>query len=494
MKKRCIALLLLTRRSLSVGGLLFFSALFFTAPLIAQMPWSHGYIKPSQDGHHLQHKDGTPFFWLADTGWELFHRLTLKEAATYLDNRKKLGFNVIQAVALSELDGLNAPNAYGELPFREQDPLRPNEAYWRTVDSMVGMAAQRGLYVALLPTWGDKVTPLSGKGPHIFKRETADMVFEYGKWIARRYARRPNVLWMLGGDRPAIHEEEKDGNKIFRDYRAVWQALAKGIAIEFPLAFITYHTSGGPNSTSQQIHNEWWLHMNTMQSGHGGGHDVPVWEWIARDYALKPAKPTLDAEPNYEDHPVNPWPTWDPANGYFRDHDVRKQCYRSVFAGGCGVTYGHHAVWQFWSPKTEAINHADRHWDDALKRPGAEQMGHLRRLMESRPFAQRVPDTALVAAGQGQKGERIVGCRAADGRFAMIYLPVGKSLTVNARGLKGSEFVAWWWNPRTGKAKKIGTLPRQSEMQFEPPELGGENDWVLVLDDAAAQFGKPGSE
>ena len=40
--------------------------------------------------------------------------------------------------------------------------------------------------------------------------------------------------------------------------------------------------------------------MNGMQSGHGGGHDVPVWEMIAHDYSMSPAKPTLDLEPNYE--------------------------------------------------------------------------------------------------------------------------------------------------------------------------------------------------
>ena len=84
--------------------------------------------------------------------------------------------------------------------------------------------------------------------------------------------------------------------------------------------------------------------MNMMQSGYGSGHDVPVWNSIHHDYHLQPAKPTLDAEPNYEDHPVNPWPKWDTASGYFRDYHVRKQCYRSVFGGAPGVSYGHHAV------------------------------------------------------------------------------------------------------------------------------------------------------
>ena len=61
-----------------------------------------------------------------------------------------------------------------------------------------------------------------------------------------------------------------------------------------------------------------------MLGGHGGGCDQPVWEWVAEDFALHPPRPTLDLEPNYEDFPVNAWPQWDPAIGWFRDHDAAK--------------------------------------------------------------------------------------------------------------------------------------------------------------------------
>jgi hypothetical protein len=128
----------------------------------------------------------------------------------------------------------------------------------------------------------------------------------------------------------------------------IWREVAAGLEEGLGRKpVIVYHPQGGRESSSVYLHQEPWLSVNGMQSKHGGGHDLPVWEWIARDYAMTPAKPTLDLEPNYEDHPYNPWPDWDPANGYFRDYDVRKQVYRSVFAGACGVTYGHHAVWSF---------------------------------------------------------------------------------------------------------------------------------------------------
>ena len=49
-------------------------------------------------------KDGQPFFWLGDTAWELFHRLTREEADQYLKRRAEQEFTVIQAVALAEFD------------------------------------------------------------------------------------------------------------------------------------------------------------------------------------------------------------------------------------------------------------------------------------------------------------------------------------------------------------------------------------------------------
>ena len=88
-------------------------------------------LRVAADGRHLLRADGRPFFYLADTAWSLFHRLTREEADLYLRNRAAKGFTVIQAVALSENDGLRTPNAYGERPLARDDPRRPNEALLR---------------------------------------------------------------------------------------------------------------------------------------------------------------------------------------------------------------------------------------------------------------------------------------------------------------------------------------------------------------------------
>lgn len=438
-------------------------------------------IRVSDNHRFLQTESGAPFFWLGDTAWELFHRLTIEEAERFLENRRRKGMNVIQAVALAEFDGIRTPNVYGDYALVDEDPTRPNEAYFRHVDAIIDLAADKGLYIGLLPTWGDKVTPMWGAGPAIFTEENARI---YGRWLGERYKDRSNILWILGGDRPALKDDA--------DYRPIWRAMAAGIdAGTGAHPFKTYHPWGG-HSTSEELYDEGWLDMNMMQSGHGGGRSVPVWEMIERDYARTPIKPTLDAEPNYEDHPISPWPTWNPANGYFRDHDVRQQSYRSVFAGGCGVTYGHHSIWQFCGERHAPINHADRSWLDALDRPGAGQLIHLRRLMESRPYFSRIPDQSILVDNPAERGCHMRATRDEAGRYALVYAPLVQPITVRLDWAAGTSVRAWWYNPRTGGAAAIGDFAAASAITFHPPIDGP--DWVLVLDAADAAFGQPGEE
>ena len=130
-------------------------------------------LKVSDNKRFLVHEDGKPFFFLGDTAWELFHRLDDKEAEHYLSTRARQGYNVIQAVGLAEFGGLTAPNANGDLPLHNNDPAKPNDAYFKHVDRLTKMANDKGLYMAMLPTWGDKVNKKWGIGPEIFTPENA---------------------------------------------------------------------------------------------------------------------------------------------------------------------------------------------------------------------------------------------------------------------------------------------------------------------------------
>lgn len=434
----------------------------------------HGPLRVAPDGRRIVHADGTPFFWLGDTAWELFHRLSREEADLYLEDRRAKGFTVIQAAVLAELDGLRTPNAYGHTPLLENDPTRPNIPYFEHVDHIVNRAARLGMHVGMLPTWGDKFNRKWGVGPEVFTPENARV---YGEFLGRRYRDKP-IIWILGGDRNPEDAEDL----------AIARAMAAGLrAGDRGAHLITYHPQGGGRSW-QWFHGDEWLDLHVFQSGHGA-RDGANFRLTEQGYALDPPRPVLDAEPRYEDHPVD----WKPAEkGWFDEFDVRQAAYWSLLSGAAGHTYGNHNIWQMWQPGRPPVSSARTPWRRALGQPGSRQMGLARKLFESRPWGRIVPaQAALADPGEGAGHQR--AARGGDGSYLVAYTPLGRPLAVRLEALRGTSVAAWWFNPRTGVATRIGEFPRHGVRTFDPPgDQARGNDWVLVLDDAAAGYGAPG--
>jgi len=356
---------------------------------------SRGKLVISENKRFLVFEDGTPFFYLGDTGWELFHRLNKEDTERYLENRRAKGFTVIQAVALAELNGLNTPNAEGNKPLIDNDPLKPNEAYWKHVDWVIMKAAEKGIFIGLLPTWGDKVDKQWGVGPVIF---TAENAFKYGQWIGNRYKDYRNIIWINGGDRDGGGENTP-----------IWNALGEGIKSADKNHLMTFHP-WGERSSSEWFHNTSWLDFNMCQTGHGQRSYAIFKRLVAHDYNLTPVKPCFDGEPRYEDHPVG----WNPdVLGWFNDADVRQALYWNLFSGGFGHTYGCHPIWQMKTPEREAVGLARNNWYDVLDLPGAWDLIHARRLIESRPFLSRVPDQSLIAPAYFPETDYVVATRGA---------------------------------------------------------------------------------
>lgn len=443
-----------------------------SSPSLSELAADRALLRVSPDGRSLLQKDSTPFLYLADTAWELFHRLDRAQADRYLTKRAKQGFTVIQAVALAELDGLTAPNPYGHLPLRNSDPLQPNEDYFKHIDWVVAQAARRGLWIAMVPTWGDKWNLKWGPGPEIFTPENAAW---YGEWIGKRY-KEAQVLWILGGDRGIESERHRQIN------RAMAEGVKRGcenrqLATFHPTAIL---------SSSRWFHEAPWLDFNMCQTGHA--RDLPVYEEITRDWGLSPTKPCLNGEPAYEHIRNRYW--LEPGGPLLDSLDVRKSLYWCLFAGACGHTYGCNEIWQMWDKGRKPMVEANIPWSDALEFEGATQIRHARRLLESRPFLTRMPDQSLLASEAGTGGERVQAIRDSKGSYAWVYLPVGKPVRVRLANLSGKNIVAHWFNPRTGKAERIGVFPKEAEREFIPPTDGP--DWVLTLDDAAKRYAAPG--
>lgn len=428
-------------------------------------------LRVSENRRFLVREDGAPFFYLGDTAWELFHRCTLEEAERYLQDRAAKGFSVIQAVALAEIDGLHTPNVQGDLPLHGNDPAHPNEAYFAHVDAVIDLAAALGLYVGLLPTWGDKWNRKWGVGPEVFTPENARA---YGTFLGRRYADHP-IIWILGGDRPIETEA----------HRAIVRAMAEGLREgDRGRHLIGFHT-WGPHSSAEYVHEEPWLDLHMCQSGHRRNREN--WRFVQADYARTPTRPCMDAEPGYEDMPDD---LRNLDGGYLDDYEARKALYWALFAGAHGHTYGCNPVWQMWSSGREPLIGARRPWYEALHLTGAGQVRHARDLLLSRPYLSRIPDQGLLLSEVGAGTHHVQATRDVDGSYALLYAPSGRSVEVDLSKLAGARFTAWWYDPRTGTARSIGPVAERDRARFTPP--GGGPDWVLVLDGADADFPIPG--
>ncbi len=419
-------------------------------------------LQVTRNGHYLETMEGKPFFWLGDTAWELLHRGNKEEIRFYLEDRAEKGFTVIQTVILAELDGLNTPNALGDLPLIDNDPSRLNEAYFRLVDYTIELAEELGLYVGLLPTWGDKFSKLWETGPEVFTPKNA---LQYGKLLGERYREHNNIIWILGGDRipeKKVHFE-------------VIEAMAEGILKKDNRHLITYHP--WVTHRARSYFDAEWLQLDMYQSGHERNAKEYVYPLESR--AMLPAKPVINGEARYEnirEHfwKENPGPWLDQA-------DVRISAYWSMLAGAAGYSYGCNDVWQLYDEHKEPSIMARTGWKTALDLPGAVQMGYMRAFFETLPWQSLVPDQSLILSDNPEGPAHCRAARLEDDGSILVYVPRGTPVKVDLSGIPGKA-KASWFNPRSGLSHPIGIVAGGKSREFKPWASGRGSDFLLVLD------------
>jgi len=431
-------------------------------------------LKISQNQRYFVTDSGKPFFWLGDTAWLLFKNLTRDQAAQYLEDRSEKGFNVIQVMVIQTVR--DPTDVYGDSAFYNHNVARPRVTpgnnpddslqydYWDHLDYVIDLAAEKGLYMALIPVWGSNVR--SG-------RVSLEEAKTYAEWLAKRYRERPNIIWLNGGDTRGS------------DSLRIWNAVGSTLDQTDPGHLISFHPFGR-TMTSDWFQDASWLDFHMFQSGHRRydqddterGYGEDNWRYVREVYDRTPIRPVLDGEPSYEGIPQGLHDTTQP---YWDDDDVRRYAYWSVFAGAAGFTYGNNAIMQFYRPAdTEPAYGAKEYWYEALQDSGAYQLIYLKNLMLSHLYLGRRPDQGLVASGQDEKYNYLIGTRGDD--YAMIYTYTGRTMDIAMGRISGEEVEASWYNPRTGEYTSIGIFENIGTHRFDPPGNPKEaNDWVLVL-------------
>jgi len=400
-----------------------------------------GPIRVSQDGRYFVNAQGQPFFWLGDTAWPLFGHYSQQDAEAYLENRARKGFTVIQGVlAWGGGTGFETtapgPNYAGHVPWLDGRPDRPNDAYFQHVDYLLRFAAECGLILGMLPTWGYYVNDA--------KTFNVDNARAYGRWLGARYKDQPNLVWINGGDRIPTGCEPV--------YRALAQGLREG---DNGAHLITYHPCGW-RSSAQFFHREDWLDFNMIETWTEWAKVYPA---ILSDSLLRPTRPVVLGEGAYENGPEYPL-------GPITPLVVRRQAWWAFMAGGF-FTYGQDQMWRM-----------EPGWTSTFDTPGAGHMTHFKAIATSRPWWKRVPDQGLFASGVGSERTLNAAVRSIDSDWAMLYLSSQCHVLLHLDRLLTRQVKATWVNPQDGEQRDAGTYATGNLLGGTFPE--GRTQWFSV--------------
>jgi hypothetical protein len=410
---------------------------------------------------HMFDQSARPFLLVGDAAWSLIAAVSNEDANLYLENRKQHGFTGILVNLLEKGFGPNVPaNFYGVTAFAEKPFTTPREEYFAHADTILKMAADKGLAVFLFPVFlGFECGSDDGGWCAEVKNASVADMRAWGEFLGNRYANYQNIVWVIGGDTDPSPVKSK------------LEAMIDGIRSKDTQHPFTVHNQRGVMAVTPWPGADWL----TINSTYTEGID---YEQAQNAYRIAPAKPFFLIESQYE-------------NVKARDAQaIRAQAYWTVLSGGFGHIFGNCPVWGFGfggdcPPLTD--------WRAQLDSPGSVSMQHFGALFHSRHWGSLVPDTAqtVLMAGIGTFGNTdyaLAACTA-DGTSIIAYLPSPRAITVNGACLTGSAMIAWWYNPSTGAATQIGTFPTNTPQQFTPPASG---DWVLVLDSSGTPFPAPG--
>lgn len=393
-----------------------------------------GPIRVSSNGRYFVDAQGKPFYFLADTQWELFRRYSLNDAKLILEDRKAKGFSVVM-VMLTGVGSGTGPNLEGHRPWLNDNPSTPNRDYFTNVDAVINQAEANDIHLLIgiyHQSYGSRMTAENAKG--------------WAAWVTSRYRDHPNVIWTIYP-------------KATESYRPIISQLAKGIQEgDSGRHLVSMHPDPSPASSSF-MHAEPWLSFNSIQ----------VWSQLRSiypmtivDYNKSPAKPVTMLEGAYEGG--------EEYGSAITPLLVRREAYYTCLAGGFHG-YGHNDSWRV-RPR----------WREALTDPGAKQMTVLKNVFTSLPeWWELVPDQTVFATGGNTQGDVLnLGARSSEGKWIVAYVAGEKNVTVNLSKISSADSAAAVWiDPVTGEQRSIGRFPIRDSQLFTRPV--GWEDGVLVV-------------
>lgn len=447
--------------------------------------YKHGFLRVSADRSHLEHADGTPFFWLGDTHWtfvteERWDESNAPEAAVNadkvisnqmktsqfracVDKRVNQGFTVYQSnFRDGDVDGFFGRNL--DFMQKTENGYLPNlDLFQNNVDKKMFYIAEQGLYHAVGYAWCFDM-----------ERMGKERYCKFAKYVAARYGALP-VAWTLAGevpgymgDKEAVAAHWAEVARVGRKYSAYNNLMSAHLACDRP--FPVLYTE------------EDWFDFAMSQAGHGDFDMSPeMYLDFVRDYK---GFPVLESEATYEGATSNEY-----VSRVIGPDMMRRLAYLIIQCGGCGYTYGCNGVWELqWEAGVGGIGWGDMAWWDGLMLPGADQLTIMKNLYEEvnwstlKPlgadraetksfFMNANPKTMIYFTGD-EKMEIIVG-----------YITQTSMRGFELKGLTAEEYEGFFMDPETGERTSMGRIiPNDGCFLYMPEQIfGNKKDSVFVI-------------
>ena len=463
--------------------------------------FKHGRLRVAESRRTLEHEDGTPFLWLADTWWMAFtSRLDWPDGFRMLTlDRARKGFNVIQLVAgpLPDFDAATASwdpqqaDEAGNFPWEKQW-RRINPDFYDLADVRITFLIEHGLMPCIVGMWGYYL-PYMG----------VENVRKHWRNLVARYAAYP-VIWCMAGessmstyslegqDEVAVHQAQQ-----VKGWTEVTRYVREHDPFDNP---ITIHPPCDPPDARSMLTDDSLLDLDMLQTGHSGYRSLATTvEAVNASNARQPRMPVVNGEVCYEG-----------IMGGSRDEVQRFLFWTSLTSGSAGHSYGAQGMWALSSRddpfRGSTGSWGDGFWQDVMHYPGAAHVGIGRLFFERYPWWLFEPRLEPRLDKSERSSALATGI---PGVVAVFYL-AGLCMDETFWGVRdskitiepGANYRAYFFNPRTGEdvrsfhasggqTKELNRVEPDADGLWLAPLQPTMDDWVLVLEDrdALAAYG-----
>ena len=442
----------------------------------------HGPLRVAADRRHLEHRDGTPFFWLGDTWWMGFcTRLHWPDEFQALTaDRAAKGFTVAQIVAglYPDMQPFD-PRGANEAGFPWTEGFGAiNPAYFDMADLRIAHLVRAGIVPCIVGSWG------------FFLEFAGRQVLEdHWRYLVARYSAYP-VVWCVAGEALMPYylspQHGRSSAAWTAEARSAWSGLARTIRALDPAGHpISIHPT---RYGRQQVDDPAVIDFEMLQTGHSGYPSLASSvNALEESLAADPPMPVLVDEANYEGILESS-----------REEMQRFLFWSSLLSGAGGHTYGANGLWQVnsaaepYGPSPHGTSWGDVPWQAAAQLPGSRQLGLGKALLERYRWWEFAPHPEWVEPHQTPENRMSAYAAGIPGQVRVLYIPAETIWVIHRQemALKGLEpgvaYRAFYFNPKTGHETSLGAVQATAAGDYVVPRAPIFQDWVLVLERAEA--------